>query len=138
MKTLTAGRMMRRETRATPAARTIAEFRRRFPLGSTSRVVLIEEKERYAGIVVTPTAHADSLDPAAPIAEVAVLTDAALRPEMDISKVMEAFDAATADELAVVGAEGQVLGLLSESFVRKRYAEEMEKNQRDLFGERSA
>ncbi|NDW05419.1 chloride channel protein [Jiella pacifica] len=136
VKTLTAGRMMRRETRATPAALTIAEFRRRFPLGSTSRVVVIDEKEHYAGIVVTPTAYADSLDTAAPISEVAVLTDAALRPEMDISKVMEAFDTAAADELAVVGAEGQVLGLLSESFVRKRYAEEMEKNQRDLFGER--
>ena len=34
MKALTAGRMMRREANATPAAMTIAEFRRRFPLGS--------------------------------------------------------------------------------------------------------
>lgn len=136
VKTLTAGRMMRRETRATPAALTIAEFRRRYPLGSTSRVVLIDDQERYAGIVVTPTAYADSLDTAAPVAEVAVLADVALRPEMDISQVMSTFDTASADELAVIGAEGQVLGLLSESFVRKRYAEEMEKNQRDLFGEK--
>lgn len=37
VRTLTAGRMMRRETKAMPAATTIAEFRRRVPLGATSR-----------------------------------------------------------------------------------------------------
>ncbi|MBO0905029.1 chloride channel protein [Jiella sonneratiae] len=137
VKTLTAGRMMRRETRATPAGLTVAEFRRRYPLGSTSRVVLVDEADRYAGIVVTPTAYADSVDTGSPVSDLAVLADAALTPEMDIAKVMEAFDAASADELAVIGADGKVLGLLSESFVRKRYAEEMEKNQRDLFGERA-
>ena len=31
---------------------------------------------------------------------------------------------------------GKVLGLLSESHVRRRYAEELEKTQADLFGER--
>lgn len=136
VKTLTAGRMMRRETRATPASLTIGEFRRRFPLGSTSRVVLVDDQDRYAGIVVTPTAYADSVDTTAPVSDLAVLGDTALRPEMDIARVMEAFDAASADELAVVGEGDRVLGLLSESFVRKRYAEEIEKNQRDLFGER--
>ena len=47
VRTLTAGRMMRRETRATPAKLTVAEFRRRFPLGSTSRVVLVDDFDRY-------------------------------------------------------------------------------------------
>ncbi|MCB8839626.1 chloride channel protein [Aurantimonas sp. VKM B-3413] len=136
VRTLTAGRMMRRETRATPAKLTVAEFRRRFPLGSTSRVVLVDDFDRYQGIVVTPTAYADSVDTAAPISDLAVLSDTALRPEMDIVKVMAVFDAATADELAVVSADSKVLGLLSETYVRKRYAEEIEKNQRDLFGER--
>ncbi|MEX6505119.1 chloride channel protein [Jiella sp. M17.18] len=136
VRTLTAGRMMRRETRATPARLTVAEFRRRFPLGSATRVVLTDDLDHYAGIVVTASAYADSLDAAAPISDVAVLTDTWLRPEMDIVKVMAVFDAAAADELAVVAADEKVLGLLSETFVRKRYAEEIEKNQRDLFGER--
>ncbi|MBO0660992.1 chloride channel protein [Jiella sp. MQZ9-1] len=137
VKTLTAGRMMRRETRATPAAMTIAEFRRRFPLGSTSRVVLIDAADRYAGIVITASAYADGLDPAGEIAEVAVLSDVTLRPEMDIAEVMTAFDAASADELAIIAPDGKVLGLLSETFVRKRYAEEIEKTQRELFGEKA-
>lgn len=49
---------------------------------------------------------------------------------------MHAFDTTQTDELAVVDAERHVLGVLSESFVRKRYAEELEKRQRELMGER--
>jgi CIC family chloride channel protein len=48
---------------------------------------------------------------------------------------MARFDADQVDELAVVDADGVVLGVLSERFARKRYAEELEKAQRELFGE---
>ena len=132
---LTAGKMMRRETRATPATATVAEFRRKFPLGSTSRVVLVDEVEQYAGIVVTATAYGEGVDPAAIIADFAVLADTALQPEMDIVAVMALFDEAGSDELAVVSPDRSVLGLVSETFVRRRYADELEKAQRDLFGE---
>jgi len=37
--------------------------------------------------------------------------------------------------MAVVGADGKVLGILSESYVRRRYAEELDKSQREIFGE---
>ena len=136
MKTLTAGRMMRREANATPAATTIAEFRRRFPLGSTSRVVLTGEDGGYAGIALTARAYAEGVDTEASIGSIAVHPEVALTPDMDMTGIMRLFDTTGADELAVVGHDGQVLGLLSESFVRRRYAEELEKAQRELFGER--
>jgi CIC family chloride channel protein len=136
VKTLTAGRMMRRDAKPIPAATTIAAFRRRVPLGATSRTVLVDADERYAGIVQTPTAHGEGFDPGAPVAEIAVNADAALAPTMDIAEVMRRFDASGADELAVLDDERRVLGILSETFVRRRYAEELEKAQRDLFGER--
>ncbi|PZO74812.1 MAG: chloride channel protein [Sphingomonas taxi] len=136
VRTLTAGRMMRRETKAMPAATTIAEFRRRVPLGATSRTVLVDADDRYAGIVQTPTAYAEGLDPASPVGALGVNTDAALTPTMDIAEVMRRFDASGADELAVLDEDRMVLGILSESFVRRRYAEELEKSQRELFGER--
>ncbi|HEU4960000.1 MAG TPA: chloride channel protein [Sphingomonas sp.] len=136
MKTLTAGRMMRRQANATPAAISIAEFRRRFPLGSTSRVVLTDEHEGYAGIALTARAYAEGADADATIGSVAVHPEVALTPDMDMAGIMRLFDTTGADELAVVGHDGQVLGLLSESFVRRRYAEELEKAQRELFGER--
>jgi CIC family chloride channel protein len=136
VRTLTAGRMMRRETEAMPAAATIVEFRRRVPLGATSRIVLVDADDRYAGIVQTPTAYAEGLDLASAVGLLGVNTDAALTPTMDIVEIMRRFDASGADELAVLDDDRKVLGILSESFVRRRYAEELEKSQRELFGER--
>lgn len=43
---------------------------------------------------------------------------------------------AGADELAVLADDRRVLGLVSETYVRRRSAEELEKAQRELFGER--
>lgn len=136
VKTLTAGRMMRKETRATPAAISIAEFRRAFPLGSTSRVVLTDAQDAYAGIVVVPTAYAEGLEPEASVATLATGHALVLTPDMDIAAVMASFDEARTDELAVLSSDRCVLGIVSESYVRRRYAEELEKAQRELFGER--
>jgi CIC family chloride channel protein len=136
MKALTAGRMMRRDANATPAAATIAEFRRRYPLGSTSRVVLTDEHGGYAGIAQTARAYAEDSDMDATVGTIAVHPEVALTPDMDMAGIMRLFDTTGADELAVVGHDGAVLGLLSESYVRKRYAEELEKTQAELFGER--
>ena len=136
VKTLTAGKMMRRETKATDAATTIAEFRHRFPLGSTSRVVLVDATGRYADIVVPAAAFAEAADPAASIGTIAGTRNITLAPEADFGAVMVRFDEAESDELAVVDGDGEVLGILSEVFVRRRYTEEIEKAQRELFGER--
>ena len=135
IRTLTAGKMMRRETRATLASTSIAEFRQRFPLGSATRVVLVNKGGHYAGMVRTSQAYADKLGPDEPVGSLATDQDAALAPEMDIDAVMKRFDAAEADELAVLDEHRHVLGRLSESFVRRRYAEELEKAQREMFGE---
>jgi CIC family chloride channel protein len=88
VKTLTAGRMMRKETRPTPASMSIAEFRRTFPLGSTSRVVLSDAKDAYAGIVVVPAAYAEGLDPNAAVTTLATGREIVLTPEMDIAAVV--------------------------------------------------
>jgi CIC family chloride channel protein len=136
IRTLTVGTMMRRETRATDSTLSIAAFRQRFPLGATSRVVLVDGEQRYAGIVQTPSAYADGLDPQAPVGSIAINGDVALSTELDIASVMKRFDASGADELAVIDGARHVIGILSESHVRRRYAEELEKAQNDLFGER--
>ncbi len=70
------------------------------------------------------------------IGELAENRDVSLSPAADVVSVMQRFDQTQADELAVVGADGQVLGVVSEAFVRKRYAEELDKRQRELMGER--
>ena len=136
VKTLTAGQMMRRGVAVVAADTPLGTFRSHVPLGSSSRTVLVDGATHYAGIVQTPAAYAEGLDTHAAVGQLAINVDAALTPGMDIAEVMRRFDASGADELAVLDDDRAVLGILSESFVRRRYAEELEKTQRELFGER--
>jgi CIC family chloride channel protein len=133
LRTLTAGRMMRADAPSIPTGASLAEFRRRFPLGSTRRVVALDEAGRYAGIVPTSAVYADA-DGEGMVSEFAILTDQWLAPEMTIKEVMGVFDKTGSDELAVLGPGREVLGVLTESYATRRYAEELEKNRRDLVG----
>lgn len=135
MRSLTAGRMMRRDVKTIPAATTLAEFRRRFPLGSTKRAVLTGETGRYAGIVATAAVYAQPPESEAPLASLAAHADVALTPELSIKAIMTAFDETGADELAVVDEGGEVIGLITEAHVTRRYAEELEKARRELTGD---
>ena len=60
--------------------------------------------------------------------------DAWLTPAMTIKEIMRVFDQTETDELVVLGEEGDVLGVLSEAYATRRYAEELEKARRDLVG----
>jgi chloride channel protein, CIC family len=135
MKSLTAGRMMRGDPPTIETGATLAEFRRRFPLGAARAVVATDPAGRYAGLVATDAAWGAEVDPAAAVSTVARLRRAALSPDLDVAAVMHAFEEVEADDLAVVDGGARVLGLVSERFVRRRYTEEIEKAQRDLFGE---
>ncbi len=133
---LNAGRLMRKGVATAPGDIDAAAFRQRFPLGSGSRVILIDSEGHYAGIVQIPRVYGDGVKPETVIGELAENRDVSLSPSADVVSVMQRFDQTQADELAVVGADGQVLGVVSEAFVRKRYAEELDKRQRELMGER--
>ncbi|MFA6117565.1 MAG: chloride channel protein [Sphingomonas sp.] len=135
VKTLTAGRMMRREPPTAEESISIAEFRRRFPLGSVSRVVLTDPDGAYAGLVQTPAAYTITDDLDAPVRTLAILVESALRPEQDVAQVMAMFEALEADDLAVLDQSNRVLGTVSEKYVRRRYSGEIEKALKDLYGE---
>lgn len=135
MRNLTAGKMMRRDVKTIPAATSLAEFRRRFPLGSTKRAVLTNETGRYAGIVATAAVYAQPPEREAPLSSLAANADVALTPELSIKAIMTAFDETGADELAVVDEGGEVIGLITEAHVTRRYAEELEKARRELTGD---
>lgn len=136
IRTLTAGRMMRRDTATLPASATLAEFRRKFPLGSTTRVILLDDAQRYGGIVQTAKAYIEGGDLETPVASLAGSRDVTLSPDMNIEQIMRIFDQTETEELAVVDPQGAVLGLLAEAFASRRYAKELEKVQEGLFGER--
>nr|WP_045761928.1 chloride channel protein [Xanthomonas albilineans] len=136
LKHLNAGHMMRKDVHPLAANTKLAEFRRRFPLGSGTRVVLEDAHGHYAGLVTLAAVYADGVNTEAAIVDYAGNRDVALRTDTDVVTAMRQFDLTQSDELAVVDEQGKVLGVLSESFVRKRYAEELDKRQRELMGER--
>lgn len=135
VRALTVGKMMQRGAETAAATMSVEEFRRRFPLGSTERVVLVDSTDQYFGIVETPKAFDSTIKPEAEVGSLAIMRDVALHPAQDVRTVMKIFDASEADDLAVLDDEGHVLGTLSERFVHRRYTDEVEKAQRDLFGE---
>lgn len=135
MRNLTAGRMMRTDLPTFPQDGLVKEFRRRFPLGSTSRVALVDETMRYAGMIPTAAAYAQGVGEDEPMRTKARLEAMTLTPETNIEEVMHAFDRTEADELVVVDGDGHILGFLAEAYVARRYARELEKVQQHLFGE---
>jgi CIC family chloride channel protein len=135
LRNLTAGGMMRGAPKTIPASASVAEARRRFPLGSGKLAVLVDDTGRYAGLVSLAALYADPDAGARPVADLADLTGAALSPEMAIKQIMEAFDSTEADVLVVVDPDGAPLGLVSEAYATRRYANELEKARRDLIGE---
>jgi CIC family chloride channel protein len=127
--------MMQRNAETVPNLTTVGEFRRRFPLGSKSNVVLTDTTGAYFGMLVTARAYDTSLDETAEIGTLATMQGVALRPQEHVREAMKVFDTNGADFLAVVSDSGQVVGTLSENFVHRRYTDEMEKAQREMFGE---
>ena len=97
--------------------------------------MLTDPAGHYAGIVETAKAFDAAVAEETEIAALAMLQDVALEPSQDVRAAIRAFDLSEADYLAVVDAEGQVLGTLSERFAHRRYADEVEKAQRRMFGE---
>lgn len=135
VRSLTVGRMMQRLSETVPATMSIAEFRRRFPLGSTPNVVLTDTAGVYFGIVDTASAYETSLDDADEVGSLGSMKGVALEPQQHVREALRVFDTNGADFLAVVDTGGEVIGTLSEKFVHRRYTDEMEKAQREMFGE---
>ncbi len=133
LRSLTAGRMMRRDRPTAPADMRVEDFRLQFPLGSVRTVFVVDGQGAYAGLAPVAAVHAEK-DGARLIGDLSVLRDRALMPDMTIKDCMAVFDATASDELAVLDEAGRPLGVLSEAYATRRYAEELEKARRDLTG----
>ncbi len=136
MRNLTVGRMMRREIRTIAASTTLASFRRDYPLGSANRVIAVDDRNQYAGIVWLADAHAADVE-GTRLSDILHHVRQVLTPQMTVKEAVAMFETAEADALAVVdGPETmQVLGLLTEQYALRRYTEELDRRRRDLSGE---
>ncbi len=140
IRSLTVGRLMRADPKVIDGDATVAELRRRTPLGSTHVVIAVDADARYLGVVAVADAFAPELDPVKDVRrvrELARLPDAALLPDMNVKMAMSLFDRSEAETLAVVDAPESkiVVGYLTEAYAARRYAEELDKASRGLVGE---
>jgi CIC family chloride channel protein len=136
MRNLTVGRMMRREVRTVRAGTPLAAFKRDFPLGATQRVVVLDDEDRYAGMVFPPEVHADAEDDHK-VGDLLHHVDTMLLPQMTIKEAVAMFENSESDALAVVdGPETRhVIGLLTEQYALRRYSEELDRRRKELSGE---
>jgi len=136
MRNLTVGRMMRREMRTVRAETPLPQFKRDFPLGAHQRVIVLDEADRYAGIVLPAEIYADA-DDEHRVKDLLHYADTVLLPQMTIKEAVAMFENAESDALAVVdGPETkQVIGLLTEQYALRRYSDELDRRRRELSGE---
>nr|WP_245411696.1 chloride channel protein [Phyllobacterium leguminum] len=141
MRNLTVERMMRKDIRTVPYDLTVVEFRKEIPLGSFQRVIAVEPGRKYAGILIVAEIHALPPDPAIgeqPVSDYLRYGDAMLRQAMNVKEAAEMFAKTGSEELVVVDdfTHRKVQGLLTEGYLLRRYAEELDKARRDMSGER--
>jgi len=141
VRSLVVGAMMRKDVKTVAASTPVPAFCESFPLGSTERTIALDDNGRYAGIVVVADAHhalAQVIeDQPQTIAGLLRNTENMLLPSMTAKDAAELFAASNSEELAVVDTpeRRRVVGLLTEAYLLRRYAEELDKGWKDLTGE---
>jgi chloride channel protein, CIC family len=134
---LTVRRLMRPVVATVNADMPIAEFRAKFPLGSKTQVVAVDETGHYVGLVLVADAHAPDIDTAKGLRGILHHQRDVLHPGMNIQDAIAVFDFAEAESLAVVetGDERRPIGVLTEAHAMRRYAEESERRRREVIGD---
>lgn len=135
MRNLTVGRMMRRDVKSVAETMSVKEFRRLYPLGAASRVIVLRDDGRYAGLLDVSDAYSQTAaDETAAVATLMTLTDTMLHPAMSAADAEAVFEKHNAEALVVVSdlAGRKVIGTLTESHLLRRYSNELEKVTADL------
>ncbi|GJD72165.1 Voltage-gated ClC-type chloride channel ClcB [Methylobacterium goesingense] len=140
IRTLTVGKLMRREVPTAPLDQTLPAFLRKHPLGSPSRVVMVDGEGRYAGIILVPEAHAalrEAEDGSPDLSALLRHTADVLTADMNAKIATAIFDRTESEALAVVEdlKSRKVIGFLTESHTLKRYSEELDRQRRAVLGE---
>ncbi|MET0968175.1 MAG: chloride channel protein [Tardiphaga sp.] len=137
LRDLTVARLMRADLTTVDAGLKIGQFREAFPLGSKTQVVAVDGEGRYVGLALIAEAHAPDIAMDKPLRDILHHREIVLHPAMNIQEAIAKFDAAEAESLAVVEAGGgrRPIGVLTEAFAMRRYAEESERRRREAVGE---
>ena len=142
IRSLTVGRLMRRDVETARTDMTIRAFLGSHPPGggSTTWIVATDPDGHYAGMVSLHEAHTMTLDEGRcgePLATLLHHCGTVLTREMNIQEAAQVFERVQGEALAVVEslAERRIVGMLTEAHALRRYTEELDRARRDLSGE---
>jgi len=135
MHSLTVGRMMNREFSTVPLGSSVATVRGQFALGSTQRLIALDEQGRYAGMLLVQDLYA--VEPDVSVSELLHQQTDVLLPDMVVKEAIALFEKTETDALAVVDNPENMLpvGLLTEQFALRQYSEQLDRQRRVLSGE---
>jgi CIC family chloride channel protein len=134
---LTVRHLMRPDVVTVNADMPVKEFRSKFPLGSKTQVIVVDAVGHYAGLVVVADAHAPDIEIMNGLHAILHHRNIVLHPAMNIQEAIAIFDTAEAESLAVVETGDQrPVGILTEAHAMRRYAEESERQRREVIGEK--
>jgi CIC family chloride channel protein len=141
LRSLTVATMMRADVKTISEDVPIEAFRTQYPLGSTERVIAVDKRGRYAGIVLVAEAHrplpvGEGVAAPPTIERLLKYKDRFLLPGLNVADAAAMFEKTNSEELAVLDNLGSrnVVGLLTEAYLLRRYAAELDKGWKDLTG----
>lgn len=137
----TARDLMRRDLNTVPITMTLADFCARFPVGSTKYVAVADQKAAYAGLLDVAALHTDlqdqnpdsTLEDFRPVLE---HTNDWVMASTRFDKLVHLFEQRETERLIIVDSETSkhALGYITEAFALRRYRQELEARQREIFG----
>lgn len=137
LRDLTVGRLMRQDPPTIFGDTPLENFRQQFPLGSATRVIVVDGERHYLGIIIVANAHEPDENAAKTIGDFLLHKSDALLTSMNVREAVSLFDRTEAEALAVIDSETnrRVVGLLTEAHALRRYSEESERQRREMLGE---
>lgn len=137
----TARDLMRRDLSRAPISMTLSEFRSRFPVGSTKFVAVLDSHGAYTGLADVAVVHSE-LESENPNATLEDLKPALLHAtdwvtaSTRFDQLVRLFEQRETERLIVVDGETSkhALGYITEAFALRRYRQELEARQREIFG----
>lgn len=132
---LEAGRLMSKDVRSMASNCTIAAARSLAPIDAGKEIMLVDELGRYVGIVPTADLHTTTRGEDEAVTTLANWTTTFLLPQTTIREALDLFERVEADALPVVDdpRTRRIVGWVSEVYALRRYGEELERRNRELF-----
>jgi CIC family chloride channel protein len=136
----TARDLMRRDIAIASATMGLSDFRAKFPIGATKYVAAVDSNGGFVGLVDVASVHAEAAQqnggPEPTLQEVVAGEDSWVDAATRFDRLMPLFERRETELLVVVDDKNKKrgLGLITEAFALRRYRQELEARQREMFG----